>query len=360
MQTLNEQNADLTPTELRATNVAKPMEINNITEADFNRFIYSGISVTVKTPFIKTNNSALFAVNLDGFLPSYQMSSSSDPAYNYYGSALANLFPVQPFATTKDLVEIDYEWNSSPIVMKYMSYRMVSGSINVGIRIISNVGQTGTFMVTQAKAVSRRYYSKDEEYRGLRFANASDEATEHMPNGFVLFDISTNRNVSITTMRNDTNRTTDLMKKIDVVQQYFPPIGVPAQYRAERNNVSSQFLEDWLLFAPLSDFPATSATQFTFSFFFDYSHVTFQLPVLPLVPMPSARGTDEIMLYIDTVWGQSLGKILKETTKYKVPTVNELGLLCANIDFKLLQKRYHKIKGEVLAETLKQILDSIK
>jgi len=51
------------------------------------------------------------------------------------------------------------------------------------------------------------------------------------------------------------------------------------------NNFASQFQEDWLFITPLTNVPSQNANQVTLSFFFDFSTVTFETPIYPVIPM---------------------------------------------------------------------------
>jgi len=52
------------------------------------------------------------------------------------------------------------------------------------------------------------------------------------------------------------------------------------------NVQASQFVEDWLLFTPVSDFAGIAANQLSFTFYFDYSACGFYTPMLAMMPFP--------------------------------------------------------------------------
>lgn len=361
---MNIQTTPITPTELRPDVPSDGPIMSEITEMDFHRFVDSGITVTIKTPFIKTDDTALFTLNLDGYLPTHQLGDlTSNNTSNYYGAMLANSFPVQPFFASRNLVQITYRWPSLPVAMKMNSYRIMAGSVNVGIRVISNVGQTGCFKITQGKGIQRQYYSGDEKWSGIKMQNSGASGDDYMPGGFLVFDVSTNRNVSITTMRNEPTRVTDLMWKMKSVTELpeIPAIG-SKNYNAvmgTRNAVTSQFLEDHLFFTPMSDFPATTATQFSMCFFFDYSKVTFAMPFLPMLACPSARGTETIVKIEATLLTGKVKEIKKAKTVYVESSVRTLEQAFGFINLKEATTLNPRLLGNLDSRQVKQAIDKM-
>jgi hypothetical protein len=298
------------PTVVRQNVSVDPSGLNVNSEIDFNRFVFTGITVKVKVPFKQVNRNALFGINLDGFIPTFNF--NDQPGNNYYASNFSNLFPVQPFYEARNIVEIFYDQSPLPILSKYLSYRVISGNVNVGIRVVSNVGQVGTFQITQATAVQRNFYGTSGKYKGLRFANSSISGSDYVSQGFVLFDVSTNRSVSITTAALNTNRTTDLMKKFVALKRDWkePLVDFTDLYR--NNNISSQFIENWLLVQPLGDFPASNGSEFSMCIYFDYSKVTFMLPFYTFIANSSTSATKQILDYTATFLED---KVINEITK---------------------------------------------
>jgi len=260
---------------LKSVDLSSIPEINFASEADFRNFVPTGLSVTVNLPIIKNSRSALFGVNIDGFIPPWNSSN------NFWNTALKNLFPIQPFENSIEFVKVKQEMSMMPAQALYLSHRVIGGNVGVGVRLTSNTGQSGNILVSQASGVVKRQYNANTQYTGMSFLNTSIAPIDYSYNSFMLADVSLNRNVSITPIRRDPVIQTDLALKISkMIETTHGLSGTLA------NIYSSQFQEDWLLFGIVSDMANQNANQLNFTFFFDYTNVQFYYPMLPIISTP--------------------------------------------------------------------------
>jgi len=284
---------------LKRPDLTSTPEIDELSPADFKKFFYTGISAVVDTPIVKDDRSAIFAVNIDGFIPPV---NSKDP---YFGLWLKNFFPVQPFLSSQSFVKIRQEVSSIPAQALYLSHRVVAGNIGLGIRVASNTGQAGNLIVSQASGIKRNYYAEPTPYAGLQMLNMTHAPIDYNFASFMLGDLSLNRNISITPIRRDPTIQTDLARKL---------VYLNATITNEQINVfAGQYLEDWLLFGFLSDVPNQNANQVTFSFFFDFSRVQFYTPMLPVIPTIPVDRERQILLVSKTLETPS---IIRELANY--------------------------------------------
>lgn len=268
-------------------------EISTITDADLRNFISTGITVKIPTPFTKISTSALFGVNVDGFIPPYNIKS---PKNESPSPIFMNLFPIQPTSDGYRLgVSIVQEMSQLPPIINFLSHRYISGNIKIAVRVSSNTALTGNFIVTQGSGMVRDFYTNGEgetnavPYDGLRFLNSSDSGIDYAPGSFTNLDVSLNRNLSITPIRRDVTQKTDLARKFTFVAQTNLKEN---KAQVIRYNVeASQFVEDWLLFTPVSDFAGIAANQLSFTFYFDYSGCNFYTPMLAMMPFPPQMDT---------------------------------------------------------------------
>lgn len=280
---------------LKQIDTTSTPDIAEISDDDFKRYIYTGFSVKIDVPLVKNSRNALFAINIDGYKPTY---SDATPAYT---SFLKNFTPVQALRGNTSVVHIFEEMASNPIDFFYNSFRYISGNVGIGLRITSNTGQSGNLLIAQASGVERKYYRPSEIYLGLEALNTEFSPVDFQPKSFVLGDLSLNRNISISPIRRDPVRTMDLAQK-QVAVMTLPPVPVVqtrAQIEAYRQ-ISNQFLEDWILIGILSDLPGVS-NSITISIFFDYSNVSFNVPLLPIIPMVPNEYTRQIKRVSDTL-----------------------------------------------------------
>jgi hypothetical protein len=257
-------------------------------EKDFKKFLPSAWKVVVDLPLERVTNRAIFAINISGYMPYWNL---ADP---FYPTALKNLAPIQAFSHSLDYVHIYHEQTTLPIQTMYTSHRSYTGNVGVGLRVQGNTAQSGSFMVTQANTCVRNYYRVAENFNGLRFLNSSDEGTDYAMESFFLGDLSINRNWSITTMSQSTLPTEDLAFKLSELERlsYNPNTTGDLTTTAPFTN---QFTEDWLLFTPLADLPNANGNQITFELFYDYSNVQFNTMMLPYLASCNTDSTKQIL-----------------------------------------------------------------
>jgi hypothetical protein len=288
---------------LKSSPLAPIPEIRTISDSDLRCFTPTGITAKIPTPFAKISTSALFGVEVSGFVPPFSMSSEWDTPAPIF----VNLFPVQATAEGKRLgVKIVQEMSQLMPIINYISHRFISGNVGIAIRVSSNTALTGNFYVSQGSGMIRDYYTASDAYEGLRFLNASDSGIDYAQGSCTILDVSLNRNLSITPISRNVTQKTDLARKFivacdETVKEELPSI-------TEYNIIISQFPEDWLLFTPVSDFAGIAANQLSFTFFFDFSRVNFYTPMLammPQAPYSTSEKRKEVFDFSATFNGQT-------------------------------------------------------
>jgi hypothetical protein len=272
---------------LKAVDTVKTPELQQLDDSSFHRFVPTGYTIKVNLPLVRNTKNALFAINIDGFIPVYNVNDGA------WATMQANMSPVQYLDGEADNVEIFQDQTVVPILSHYYSHRFISGNVNVSLRVTSNTTQPGNMMISQASGLVRDYYDPIDNYDGLRFTNSTAYTTDYTPGNFIVADMSLNRNINIATIRKDPNSATDLAWKLYKV-------GRAVNNDPHKVFYSTQFQEDWLFFSPLSDFPNNSANQLVFSVFFDYSNVQFYTPMFPFIALGSDDVDQQILVYSDT------------------------------------------------------------
>lgn len=278
---------------LKRTEVSSSPEINFLSEADFRKFVPTGISVKIETPIEKVASSALFGINIDGFIPPFNLSGS------FFGKAMKNLFPVKP-VTGINNVDIRWQMSGIPEIANYLSNRVISGNVGIGMRNTSNTSQPGNLFVAQASGMARKFYPSVTVDLGLDFVNGSTSTLDYSYDSFDLVDLSLNRNFSITPIRRDPLIKTDLARKIAFIHAFNTNPTTPAALN-ELEVFQNHFLEDWLLIDILNTLPNSSVNELYIDIFFDYSRVQFYTPLLPFIPLGPVTLAGTIMDVTKTV-----------------------------------------------------------
>jgi hypothetical protein len=277
------------------------IEVTNLTETEVNNefsknFVYSGYSVELALPIAKNSNEAIFAINLDGFIPGIDFSGKKFFQMN------RNMCPVQVLPHATSFTKVSYTPIPFEILSKFMTYRNVQGNVNVILRSSTNVGQTGNIIISQASGCQRLLYTEKDNYSGVRFMNIDSAATNFMQSGTTLWDLSLSRNCSITTKFRNNLPATDLMQKINMFGNF--PAGFPGQVNDFISaSVTSQFPENWLLFTPQNSLPETTGKTITIGIYFDYSQLIFSNPGLPILASPPRDKRAQIMDWTATFLG---------------------------------------------------------
>jgi len=250
-------------------------ELRQITPQEFSNFTYTGISIDMDVPIVKISSEAMFAINIDGFIPNMR-----GPHAN---NLFRNLFPVQPTVYSHNMEGLRIKWEAValPALFYYYSHRYIEGDISLALRITSNTAQSGNLLVAQVSGVTRYFYSQDEEYRGLRFMQDSMSPIDYAPNGFAVIDLSLNRHVGITPCRRDNTVITDLAKKVHEISKLEEVDNKSEKYFPFAN----QFLEDWIIVGPQTSIPHDQASTINIAIYFDWSRVKFYTPMLPIIPL---------------------------------------------------------------------------
>lgn len=278
---------------LKSDDVSSCPEINVLTAQDFKRFVPTGISVQIPLPIAKTGGNALFGVNIDGFIPPFNL------APNAFLQLWKNLYPVRLVNPNSGIIVTQVS-TTIPEITNYLSNRVIAGNVGLGVRITSNTSQSGNLLVAQASGVIRQWYSKQQPDRGLYFLNGSVSAQDYSYDAFDLVDLSLNRNFSVTPIRRDPLIKTDLAQKLLTTNLYELDPVTPQSF-ANIDVRQSQFLEDWLLFDILTSLPDSTTNELHMSFFFDYSTVQFYTPLLPMIPTAPISNAQRIVNVTATV-----------------------------------------------------------
>jgi len=301
-----------TTTNIKSSDTSKPSVLINIDDQAFKKFMPTGIKVRVNVPVQRVGNRAIFAINVDGWIPQFNLADA------FVNTAYRNFFPVQVFENAINYVEIFQEQLNIPIQTHYISHRLFSGHVNVGIRVTSNTSQTGTFMITQASTCIRNYYRNTTNYRGLKFLNTSEEGTDYAVDSFILGDLSINRNWGISTIGKPNLPKTDLAQKLYYMRQRQNALANNEQLLIDQPYLE-QFTEDWLFFTPITNIPNQNGGQIDFEIFYDYSNVTFYMPMKPYLALPNLNTGQQILNFSATFNDKDAG-ILRQDYVYGFST----------------------------------------
>lgn len=272
---------------IKEPEVESQPEVRFINEADFQGFTYTGINIEIPTPLVKTSSIGIFGINIDGFIPSF--------THNAISTLYRNLFPVQVTDSAINIsgLQVYHEVIALPALTNYLCHRYVEGDIGIAMRITSNTTQAGNLLIAQTSGVTRNFYTKTDNYKGLQFLNSSNNPSDFAPNGMCVVDLSLNRHVAITPVRRCNTRVMDLAKKIYELDKMI----------TKTTNLYpflNQFLEDWLLFGLQTTIPHETANIINLAFYFDWSRVKFYTPMLPYIPRLPLDDGEQILLYLTT------------------------------------------------------------
>lgn len=252
-------------------------------ESLYHRLIDTGYTVTIKTPVGRNNKSALFGVNLMGFIPDF---SYQDPTWTLMQK---NMCPVQPFSNSRTYVSVTQDMMILPAMQAMLSNRFCSGTVNVVFRISSNTVQTGNLIITQQSGLTPRLYTQFESYQGARFQNDGHYTSDPMIGNFSIADTSLIRQIGVRTIFRHPVELVDFQKKLFEFTSTTPaPQAV------------DQFPEDWLMVGLISSLPDTTASEVYIRVFFDYSEVSFYSDMYPIMPAIPHNPSQQILLYTKT------------------------------------------------------------
>lgn len=275
--------------------------IQEISQQEISGLYYTGITVNIKLPLQINSGTPLFAINTDGFIPIFNL-----PETPIWAAQYANLMPVQSFEQTHDFIEIEHQPIPNLIQQRYLSNRFVDGAVGVVLRIVSNVGQTGHFSISRGTGIMRQYYHPTEKYDGLKFLNYPMNTFNSTGTGMVAFDISTNRNLRITTVNNDPSN------RLDMAQKFFRVTNLPdTTDKWEQVVLANQFQEDWFIIGALTSVSNTNGDAFKISVYFDYSRVTFALPMFQIIPTVPINHEFQIFKFSNAFNGKVINSVTR-------------------------------------------------
>nr|QXV86410.1 putative capsid protein [Polycipiviridae sp.] len=276
-----------------------------LTEQDLTtNYVPSGYTITMDLPLLKASDRAMLAINPNGFIPSYidWMNSMllSNPTLLRTQKLAMQMQPVQVVdqgiqSSLWTVVRITQHVKTLPVLTKYFSFRKISGSIGIGIRISTNTGQTGNLIFTQAAGVIRDWGNifalptdspATWTYQGLSAKNTNLNISNYDPKSFMLLDLSLQRHLSIRTPITRNHKFWDLPNLLWRLHQGLEPAEVLESFQ-------HQYAEDWILMGIVNDLPASTTNQIQMELYFDYSQVEFEMPML----MTPQIGTGQIITW---------------------------------------------------------------
>lgn len=274
-----------------------PCDIRGVSELDMKRFVYTGWSASIRTPLVKNSNNAILAIRCDGYMPPYIMGNTTQ------WEALTNFAPIQPiFGGPNANIGINSEVCPLPQFAEILSNRFMAGSVGIGLRITSNTSQQGNLLITQATGVARKFYSSNlafpDPYLGYAIVNGSNSPIDYSSSGFMVADLSLNRTVNIVATRRDNTKATDLVVRTAGMRDN----SILAFSSAKMNVFLTQFVEDVLLIAPLSDLPGPDTIHI--ALFYDFSRVQFYEPMYPMLPIFWTTRTQTLLDYMASFYGK--------------------------------------------------------
>lgn len=252
-------------------------------------YLPSGYTLTIDLPLVKVSDRALVAINANGFIPSYhtwmQNMTLTSAALLPMQRLATQMQPIQivdqGFGTSLfNVIRISQHIKTIPVLTKYLSFRKISGSIGIGIRISTNTGQTGNLIFVQAAGVMRNWNNilstttdspNTWTYPGLSAINSNLNISNYDPKSFMVLDLSLQRHLSIRTPITRNHKFWDLP---NLLWNLLQGVGITDP------NFQHQYAEDWILMGILNDLPAATTNQIQMELFFDYSQIEFEMPML--------------------------------------------------------------------------------
>lgn len=272
-----------TPTLISVLSTPNTDTGSNQAELD-SKFLPTGITAIINTPIAAGKPYNILAINLEGlFGPAWVDFASVTTNLNRRLSLFRNLFPVaftplfwaRYLQTGSKPGEIYYDSSTMPIHSMMMSHRIMEGGVGVALRITSNTSQSGNLILTRTTANKRVWWKEGDPYLGIYSKNTTPLIRQFTPDSFALVDLSLNRTATAV-VPNTRKQKLDIYRKMQYLvwelDTYKDAINEP--------NFAEQFLEDYLMIGILADLPSNEANQISISFFFDYSSVTFEMPML--------------------------------------------------------------------------------
>lgn len=253
-------------------------------------YVPSGYTITMDLPLVKVSDRALIAINPTGFIPSHNtwMNAMSlvSPALLPTQRMTMQLQPVQLVdqgigSSLWSAIRISQHVKTLPVLTKFLSFRKISGSVGIGIRISTNTGQTGNLIFTQAAGVIRNWDNiatvpTDSPltwtYQGLQAKNTGLNVSNYDPKSFMLLDLSLQRHLSIKTPITRNHKFWDLPNMLWRLHN-----GMTADILEPFQH---QYAEDWVLMGIVNDLPASTTNQIQMEIYYDYSEVSFEMPML--------------------------------------------------------------------------------
>lgn len=288
-----------TTSAIKKMEIKSDCDIRNISELDMKKFVYTGWTATITTPMVKNSSNAILAVRTDGWIPCL----NKPPTIQQLEQI--NLPVIQPvYKGPNSNIGILVEQTPLPQMAMMMSNRYMGGSIATGMRITSNTAQSGNLMIVHATGVMRKFNNHlrvpAQPYVGLQMLNSSPNPIDYAPGGFAITDLSINRTCNIVATRRDNMKATDTAQRLLDINTG----GVSDPYNL--NLIYTQFVEDYLLIAPLTDLPTSGGVSNTISIsiFYDFSRVQFYEPMLPMIPILNLTEVQQILDWMATFYNK--------------------------------------------------------
>lgn len=242
----------------------------------------SGWKVIVPTPLIIDSSDCLFAVRLNPFvLTSYLLDDFNKNASSFFKNMYAS--PIQLMHGVKNPdIKILYQLTPTPHLQRMLCHQRMRGTVNLALRVTANTTMSGSIVVTQlsdcerelnrAKCISGST-AEGFTYNGLEITNQSPFAQSNTISNYALNDLSLVRHFEISTSFSENEKWYDHHWLMQVLDSETDVAKLPPMFR-----------ESILLVSPQTDLLSPEAGQITFDLLWDFSHVEYDMPIMPLFP----------------------------------------------------------------------------
>lgn len=253
----------------------------------YNNLIPSGWKAIVPVPLIKTTGKPILVLRVDPFQA--MMLSLSDPEAatrndlsKIFFSAIQQPSFIPP-VLNKD-IRIMYEYIPCEHYHKQLMHRIMSGTVNMVLRISANTNMTGSLAITEHQDVQRDYRSVTNfvpdlenklRYNGFSSLNQPLMASTTFATNSAINDLSLTRHFEFSTQASCAQKFRDTYMSWDI-------ISVAGTLSAVRN--SEIMKENVVTITPLTDITAPETGQITITLLWDFTNVMYSSPILPIWP----------------------------------------------------------------------------
>lgn len=248
----------------------------------------SGWKIIIPTPMIIESSDPLFAVRLNPFILSsyvqelHHIDLGNKPAF------LQSMFtsPIQLlYGRINPDIKILYQYTPTPHLHRMLSHQRMSGTVDLALRVTANTTMSGSVSVTQLSNCDRLLTQVENvegegtperpfRYTGLSIPNQAPFSQPNTVSNYALNDLSLVRHFEIST-------SFDLNSKW---YDHFWLTKIMNEDPVDANRMAPFFRESVLLVSPQTDLLSSETGQITFDLLWDFSKVTYEMPLLPVFP----------------------------------------------------------------------------